>query len=198
MRFLWIIGLLSIGCTKDPGDTSEGDADTDADSDADTDADTDADSDTDTDTDPLGDPDFTTSGNVSTGAVIPITWADSSGFFCWVSTEDVNFNGKHLFYTVPLGSATAFTIKLTPESGKDLSVYELEYGGTPPEIPPTEASPPINCEAAFDQVNDSNPGAVETIEVPLLVANHTLLIGVAGANGEDDADFDLDVWFKVP
>jgi hypothetical protein len=204
MRYLWILGLLSMGCNGGGDDTSDGDADTDADSDSDSDADSDADSDSDSDADsdsdsdsdsdadPASEPDQTETGNISAGEVIDLGWADASGFYCWPSTENVNFSGKHSFFIVPKEGNDDIFVKLEPEAGKDLSLYTLEYSGTP-TTPPVESSPPSRCESSFDQVHDGNPGEPERIQL-LGFPTRTVVIGVAGANGEDDADFTLKVW----
>ena len=140
---------------------------------------------------PLGAADETLSGNLSSGDVIDIGWADDNPLFCWVETENINFDGAHVFFEVDKQGSDDVFVRATPDDDVDVSLYTLEFYGdveTPPDI--TDAT---RCEAAFDASGDSNPGGEETIELQGY-GDRTLLVGVAGANGATSGAFEVDVW----
>lgn len=212
MRAWMLLGIaLSFGCTNKETDTSETDADTDADSDSDTDSDTDADSDTDSDSDadsdsdtdadtdadtePDGSPAEVFSADISTGAVpADLSWVDTNNNACWPSSSNNYFNGKTLYFEIDKEGAGDIYIKMDPESGKNLSLYLLEFTGTP-DNPPDADTHAARCETGVGATGyaQAGAGAVEAIKL-IGFETRTVLIGVAGAEGLTSGAFDLKVW----
>ena len=140
---------------------------------------------------PTRDPDETFAGDLSTGTEIDLDWADENPFFCWPGTENVNFTGAHVFFTRSKEGSGDYVIKATPDAGVDISLYTLEFNDevqTPPDVTST-----TRCEASYDADGDSNPGGWESVEL-FGFADNAVLIGVAGANGQDSGAFTVEVW----
>lgn len=144
--------------------------------------------------DNLGDPDETFDGDLADGAIISLDWADASGVYCWVSTENVNFTGNHvLFPAIDKQGSGNVVIQVDPADGVDVSIYTIENLPGSAETPPDVASP-TRCEAAMDQENDNNPGATEVIGPLMGFADREILLGVAGANGATSGAFTVGIW----
>lgn len=144
--------------------------------------------------DTLGDPDETFDGDLSDGSVISIDWADDSGVYCWVSTENVNFNGAHVLYPgISKQGSGNIVIQVDPADGVDVSIYTIENLPASAETPPNVASP-TRCEAAMDQADDSNPGATEVIGPLVGYADREILLGVAGVDGATSGAFTVGIW----
>jgi hypothetical protein len=136
--------------------------------------------------------------NLDKGGVIDLAWAANSSMACFPATENVNFNGNHVLFTVDLPKQTEMTITATPD-GKttDLSVYAYTVSATgTPTLPPTVSSA-VSCEAGYDQKNDSNPGVAETAKLIATTNPYKVVIGVAGAGATKSGAFKLKVTTKA-
>jgi hypothetical protein len=182
MRFVALV-LFAAGCTD--GDIDLGNDD---------DGFQQVDNDGDGVPDPLGEPDETLTGDLSTGSVISIDWADDSGFFCWPSTENGNFDGAHVIFEIEKQGSGNMVIQVDPADGVDVSIYTLEYMPDSVATPPDVSGAPSRCEASADQTNDSNPGATEVIGPLVGFADRVVVLGVAGANGTTSGAFTVGVW----
>lgn len=140
---------------------------------------------------PTRDPDQVLTGDLSTGVDMDLSFADDVEYTCFPATENPNFNGKHVFFTVE--GAEMLTIAVDPDAGVDTSVYAMGYNGDVPATP-DERQPATNCEAGYDEGDDSNPGQVDATVLFLSDPAWGVLIGVAGANGASSGAFELKIW----
>ena len=123
------------------------------------------------------------SGNLSAGEMIDISWAENSTVACWPGTEDLNFSGAHVFYTMEQPPHSRLTATVIPSSNDlDVNVYiiQQEIGGT--QFPPDVYSV-ISCEAGYPAATDSNPGASDSAFIDAISNSYLVIIGVAGAEG---------------
>ncbi len=131
-----------------------------------------------------------TSGRIDGGAILDLAWAANSSVACWPTTEDPNFEGKHVFFAFDQPEQSVLTVSLQPEAGVDLSLYLLQFGVGAEQLPP-EVSGAVSCEAGYDQSNDSNPGEPEEARLTATTNPYAVIIGVAGAAGVTQGDFVL-------
>lgn len=131
-------------------------------------------------------------GDLATGELVDLDWADQSNVACFPGTEFLNFEGNHVFYAVEQPEGSVLSVTVTPDSDVDVSVYMLQYGGGSRYVPP-EVPSAVTCEAGFDQTNDSNPGEAESASVTATTNPYTVLIGVAGPAGVTAGAFRLQV-----
>ena len=144
--------------------------------------------------DPLGEPDETISGDLADGAAMNLGWADDSPLFCWVATENMNFDGNHvLFEGIEKQGSGNVVIAVDPDSGVDVSIYTLEFLPANVQTPPDVTSA-TRCEAGFDQQNDSNPGDTEYIGPLIGYSDRVITLGVAGADGATSGAFTVSIW----
>ena len=131
-------------------------------------------------------------GDLATGELVDLDWADQSNVACFPATEFLNFEGNHVFYAVEQPEGSVLSVTVTPDADVDVSVYMLQYGGGSRYVPP-EVPSAVTCEAGFDQTNDSNPGEAESASVTATTNPYTVLIGVAGPAGVTAGAFQLSV-----
>lgn len=140
---------------------------------------------------PTRDPDELLTGDLSTGASQSLDFADQVEYTCFPSTENVNFDGNHVFFEVD--GAEMLTIAVVPDSGVDTSVYAMGFNGDVPATPDA-SEPATNCEAGYDQDGDSNPGKADALELFLNDTNWGVMVAVAGANGATSGAFEVKIW----
>lgn len=132
----------------------------------------------------------TTEGSIDGGAILDLAWAANSSVACWPTTEDPNFEGKHVFFAFDQPEQSVLSVALQPEAGVDLSLYLLQFGVGAEQLPP-EVSGAVSCEAGYDQSADSNPGEPEDARLTATTNPYAVIIGVAGAAGVTRGDFSL-------
>lgn len=133
-----------------------------------------------------------TRGSIASGAAIDLAWAADSSVACWPTTEDLNFDGHHVFYRLRQPEQSLLSVTLQPDDGVDLSLYLLQFGVGAEQLPPN-VSQAVSCEAGYDQTRDRNPGAAEDARLTATTNAYDVLIGVAGANGATTGGFELTV-----
>ena len=131
----------------------------------------------------------TISGDLSDGEIIDLSFASSSQIACWPTTEDMNFSGNHVFYATYLPEHSKIVATVTPEPGVDVSLYMYSIATTSHYLP--EELPSASCEAAYDQINDSNPGESESTDIVAINNPYNVVIGVAGAEGYTSGGYTL-------
>ncbi len=141
---------------------------------------------------PSDEADEVLTGDLADGEKISLDWADDSSIACWPATENENFNGNHVFFTVDKGGKDDIIVEADPASGVDVSLYTLEFSVGSEQTPPDITSA-ARCEAAFDAQNDANSGEPEATEL-YGFGDRTLLIGVAGAKGATSGAFTVRIW----
>ncbi|MBL8618923.1 MAG: hypothetical protein JNM72_25150 [Deltaproteobacteria bacterium] len=132
----------------------------------------------------------TFAGDIANGLSIDLAWAADSSVACWPTTEDVNFDGNHVFFRLSQPEQSVLRASLRPTDGADLSLYLLQFGEGSEQLPPA-VSQAVTCEAGYDQTNDSNPGDSEEAAVTATTNAYDVIIGVAGAGGLDAGAFSL-------
>ena len=144
------------------------------------------------------------SGNLSEGKKLSsLRWAENSAVACFPGTRFEQFNGSHVFYRIMLPPASAMKITLEPKDGKNINLYALRQiaQGVPP-VPP-DIDKAVSCEASYPTYanlpggkrveNEITSRSVEYISVG---SQYTILIGVAGAEGLTEGDYDLVIEIK--
>jgi hypothetical protein len=132
----------------------------------------------------------TFAGNIGSGLVIDLRWAADSSVACWPTTEDVNFNGNHVFFSLRQPEQSVLRATLRPTDGADLSLYLLQFGVESAQVPPG-VSQAVSCEAGYDQTNDNNPGETEDAALTATTNAYDVIVGVAGAGGLEAGAFSL-------
>ena len=119
--------------------------------------------------------------DLSSGRSIDLDWADESDVACFPGTENLNFDGNHVFFWFAQPESSVLTVTATPESGVDSSVYVIQSANRY-EVPPDVVSA-VACESGYDAQTDANPGEPDSAEVTATTNPYDILIGVAGAGG---------------
>ena len=146
------------------------------------------------------------SGNLKDGTKLSsLRWAERSSVACFPGTRFENFTGNHVFYRITMPAASVFKATLVPKNGAKINLYALRQGMRPAQqqVPPNVTSS-ISCEASFPIYANLGGGrrvsgkARKAIEVEYISVRspYSILIGVAGANGLAEGDFDLKVEIK--
>ncbi|MFK7927567.1 MAG: hypothetical protein AB8H79_05235 [Myxococcota bacterium] len=133
--------------------------------------------------------------DLSEGASIDLDWADSSTVACWTSNENSNFDGAHLFFATVQPADSVLTVAATPGANTDISLYLMQLPLDEAPVPPNVTSA-RSCDISADYQYDSNPGEVEYITTLGYGDDVNVLIGIAGANGTVDGEFDLELYLE--
>ncbi|MBK9163391.1 MAG: hypothetical protein IPM21_05660 [Acidobacteria bacterium] len=139
-------------------------------------------------------------GNLKTGKVIPLTWAERSSVACFPGTRFEMFNGNHVFYRIAMPAASRITLTLVPKDGAAINLYALRQGAAETAAPPSITSA-ISCEAKYPiyanlasgrRVTNKDDGT-RKIEFISVGSPYSILIGVAGANKLAEGAFSLGI-----
>ena len=143
-------------------------------------------------------------GNLKDGTqLVSLRWAENSSVACFPGTRFEMFNGNHVFYRITLPAASVMTIVVIPKNGKAINLYALRQGMRQQQVPPDVTSA-ISCEAKYPiyanltsgrRVTNKDDGT-RKIEYMSISNPYSILIGVAGANGLTEGDFDLKIEIK--
>lgn len=138
------------------------------------------------------------SGDLSKGGVIDLAFAAKSSMACWPATENLNFTGNHVLYSLSLPKQTEMTITATPDSSStDLSLYAYTVSSTGTAALPPDVSSAVSCEAGYDQKTDHNPGVAETVKLIATTNSYQVIVGVAGAGTTKSGTFKLKATTKA-
>jgi len=134
-------------------------------------------------------------GDLKTGNQIPLEWAASSQMACFPATRFNEYQGNHLFYRVTLPAQSEMEITVTPKNKKHrINVYALRLGSSNQGVPPNLPSA-ISCEAAYPiyagTPNYNIAATSKTVEYMSIRKAYTIVIGVAGAVGVTEGEFEL-------
>ena len=136
--------------------------------------------------------DTSVTGDLSTGEIIDISWAESSLIACWPGNENINFEGAHVFYQLDHPAHTRLTARVIPDDEDlDVNVYILQYGFGDEQIPP-DVTTAVTCEAGYPWSTDSNPGEVDSTFVDSVNNDYAIVIGVAGPQGVVSGGYTLE------
>ena len=137
------------------------------------------------------------SGNLQDGMTMPLRWAENSSVACFPGTRFNEYKGNHLLYRVQMPAASKMDIKVTPKSKKNrINVYALRLGADNLAAPPNVSSC-ISCEASYPiyagKPNYRMAAKPKSVEYISINKPYTILIGVAGAEGVMEGDFELEI-----
>lgn len=143
-------------------------------------------------------------GNLKNGTRLStLRWAERSSVACFPGTRFEMFNGNHVFYRITMPPASSLKVTVIPKNGKKINLYALRQGMRRQSVPPNVQSA-ISCEASYPiyanvsrtrRVSNRDNGIRKVSYISIRSA-YSILIGVAGANGLSEGDFDLKVEIK--
>ena len=136
-------------------------------------------------------------GNLKNGCTMPLRWAENSSVACFPGTRFNEFLGNHILYSIELPAASKMKITVTPKSKKKrINLYALRLGANNSDSPPN-ISRAISCEASYPiyagKPNLRKPSKPQSVEYISIRKPYTIVIGVAGAKGVVEGDFDLEI-----
>lgn len=130
-------------------------------------------------------------GNLSDGAPeADLGFLESNT--CVPATQTDKFNGHWVWYTYQQPAGVQVYVQADPANGVDVSliVSQDEAGSSA-----TGSSGVTGlCEEGLDYGDSGNPGSAESVKVTSVDQAYHLVIGVAGAFGEDDGEFELEIY----
>lgn len=140
-------------------------------------------------------------GNINTGVKIPMRWAEQSSVALVPGTRFEQFDGNQVFYRIELPASSVIKLKMIPANGKKINLYALRQGINPPhEVPPnvtsaisSEASYPIYANMGGGRKVSNKDKGYREVEFMSVNNPYSILIGVAGAEGETEGDFQLGI-----
>jgi hypothetical protein len=137
-------------------------------------------------------------GNIKEGEKITLNWAALSNMACFPATRFVEFEGNHLFYWVDLPVRSEMYITVKPLNGKRINVYA--YSGFDGSTLPPDVVSCVSCEAGYEKwsamktpKNFQKSAGNQTIRLNAINNPYRVLIGVAGAKGVLEGDFELTI-----
>lgn len=140
-------------------------------------------------------------GNISNGVKIPMRWAEQSSVALVPATRFEQFDGPHVLYRITMPAASVIKVRLDPAAGKKMSLYALRQSAQPPhEVPPnvtsaisSEASYPIYANMGGGRRVQNQDKGYREVEFMSVNRPYSILIGVAGAEGESEGDYKLSI-----
>jgi hypothetical protein len=138
-------------------------------------------------------------GNINKGQVIPMKWAENSSVALVPGTRFEQFNGNQVFYRITMPAASKINIKLKAEEGKKINLYALRQSVQGDQQVPPNVTSAISSEASYPiyanlgggkRVQNKDKGYRE-VEFISVNRPYSILIGVAGAEGEMAGEFTL-------
>lgn len=148
----------------------------------------------------LAGPNSVLSSNLIQGFLMPLDWAANSSVACFPATRFVEYQGNHILYRVQMPASSVMTITVTPKSPKTrINLYALRLGINNMDAPPA-ISRAISCEASYPiyagTPNLRAPAKAQSVEYMSIKKPYNIVIGIAGAKGVTEGDFDLQIDVK--
>ena len=139
-------------------------------------------------------------GNLSKGATMPLRWAADSQMACFPATRFYEFKGHHVLYRIQMPAYAELKITVTPkDSEKRINIYALRLGANNYGSLPGLTSA-ISCEASYPVYagtpNTHAPSEAQSVEYISVNKPYNILIGVAGAAGMLDGEYELKIEIK--
>ncbi|GLR15678.1 hypothetical protein GCM10007940_02930 [Portibacter lacus] len=135
----------------------------------------------------------TVSGNISGGKILgTLDWAWSSSNACFVEPAESRYQGKHIFYQIELPTNSIIKISLIPNDASTamgLYAYSKASGNV---TFPEDLNSAVTCEADPSNNNGRQTGN-RSVELNAISNPYSIMIGVAGAEGVEDAGFKLEI-----
>lgn len=138
--------------------------------------------------------------NLDSGNYMPLKWAENSSVACFPGTRFYEFKGKHKLYRVQMPAGSQIKITVTPKDSKHrINLYALRLGANNYEAPP-EIYRAISCESSYPiyagMPNKRAPAKAQSVEYVSIRKPYNILIGVAGAEGISEGEYDLEIEIK--
>ena len=135
--------------------------------------------------------------NLNAGCAMPLEWAQNSSVACFPGTRFIEFQGNHVLYSVEMPPASEMTITVSPKSKKHrVNLYALRLGVNNSAVPP-EISSAISCEASYPiyigQPNMRKAAKPQSVEYMSITKPYSIIIGVAGAKGVIEGEYELSI-----
>lgn len=136
-------------------------------------------------------------GNINAGQKIPMKWAESSSVALVPGTRFEQFDGNQVFYRINMPAASTIKIKMKPQEGKKINLYALRQSlqgqqQVPPNVTSaisSEASYPIYANLGGGRRVQNKDKPYREVEFDSVNRGYSILIGVAGAEGETEGEF---------
>lgn len=143
-------------------------------------------------------------GNLKEGKKLStLRWAENSAVACFPGTRFEQFDGNHVFYRVFLPAASAMKITLFPKDGKSINIYALRQSTQGAQPVPPNITKAISCEASYPIYANlpggkrvENEDIKRSVEYISVTSPFNVLIGVAGAQGLTEGEFNLLIEIK--
>lgn len=120
----------------------------------------------------------TVTGNLSSGQVYNLDFADLSSVACFPGTQIEIFGGNTVLYALSMPNHAKLTVTATPESGTDIAIYAYQIGTTYYDVPPN-ISTVVTCEASPSKDPfKENPGEPESVLLTSINNPYTVVIAV--------------------
>lgn len=131
--------------------------------------------------------------NIKNGVLIhDLSWAWSSSNACFPGTQKESFEGKHIMFETVMEPYSTMTITLIPKNkNAELSLYGYQIGKTSNYVVPNLPRC-VSCEADNNQSGRAKDNK-RTIKFTAIRNPYKVVIGVAGAKGVTEGDFDIQI-----
>ncbi|PTX63653.1 hypothetical protein C8N46_101255 [Kordia periserrulae] len=147
-------------------------------------------------------PNSTTSyeGNLSSGEKIPdLSWAANSSVACFPATQNQKFTGNHVLYSTMIPKYSEMFITVIPKNKKhNFSLYAYIVGETNEAVPPNLNSC-ITCEADYKwdrKWRGKTQDHSRKVRINAINRSYKVVIGVVGAEGLTEGDYELKIEVK--
>jgi hypothetical protein len=137
------------------------------------------------------------SGSLDNGKVLTdLKWASNSSVACFPATQNVKFNGNHVFFNTVIPKRSKMEITVIPDDpSANMSIYAYQVGTTNYTLPPSLASC-VSCEAEHKwdlPKKNKTQDHTRTVFLNAVGAPYNVVIGVAGADGLTTGRFRVQV-----
>ncbi|WP_298513826.1 hypothetical protein [uncultured Kordia sp.] len=141
-----------------------------------------------------------TNGNLNTGDVIgDLSWASNSSVACFPSIRNQKFSGNHVLYETTIPKYSEMFVTVIPKNkNQNFSLYAYMVGATNEQLPPNLTSC-ITCEADFKwdrKWKGKTQDHTRKIRLNAINRPYKVIIGVTGAEGLTEGDFEVKIEIK--
>ena len=141
-----------------------------------------------------------TNGNLKTGTLITdLSWAANSSVACFPAIQNQKFSGNHVLYTTTIPKRSEMFIKVIPKNkNQNFSLYAYQVGVANEELPPNLNSC-ITCEADYKwdrKWRGKTQDHTRKVRLNAINRSYKIVIGVVGAEGLTEGDFELEIEIK--
>lgn len=140
-------------------------------------------------------------GNLKTGDLMnDLKWAAKSNVACFPATQNQKFSGKHVLYTTIIPKYSEMLITIIPKNKRqNLSLYAYQVGLANEQLPP-DLSRCVTCEADHKwdyKRRGKTQDHTRKVRLNAINNSYKVVIGVVGAEGLMEGDFELEIVIKA-